>query len=363
MEKVAIVGIGTSRKKINNEKVFYDLAYEAAKQALSQAGLEKGDIENVVLAGYDISLGRTISNMYVVGSACGYLKDEIKVADDGIYALALGYMRVLSGLGKTMVLAYGINSESPFELVNNLILDPLFHRDTGLSFTTALALQVSAYKEKYNVSEKDSAKVVIKNRKKVKLKDVLNSPYEAYPLKKMEIAEVSDGCVAVILCSEEEARRVIPEPVWITGIYWCNDNYFMGSKEITEITSLKICAEKIYKRCGIKEPLKEIDVFEVTELTSYHELMIYEALGLCKEGEGKKLIDQFYRSHPPVVNPSGGALSYNPYCATGLLRVVEVYLQLTNKAGKNQIKNAKRGLAHGHYGFAYQGNCLVMLEV
>ena len=370
--KVAVVGCGQTKYEKAKNQVFYEVAFSAASQALQMAGLDKGDIENVVLAGYDVSIGRTISNMYIIGAAAGYLKDEIKVADDGIYAFALGCMRVMAGLGKTLVLAYGINSESPFELVSNLTLDPLFHREIGLSHTSALALQVSAYKNKYKVNDKISAEVVVKNRKygkknplnhlkkEVNKKEVLNSPYISYPLRALEIAPVSDGCVALILCDGDEALRITSNPVWIKSIAWYNDNYFLGSKDITEISSLKLAAEKAYKQAEINNPLEEINFFELTELTSYHELMIYEALGLCKLGEAKNIFKEINKK--TKINVSGGALSSNPYCATGLSRVAEVYLQLTNNAGKRQIENAKIGLAHGYYGFCYQGNCVAILE-
>lgn len=370
-KKVAIVGVGQTKYEASKEKVFYDTAFEAAKKALDDAGLDKGDIENVVLAGYDVSVGRTISNMYIIGAGAGYLKDEIKVADDGIYAFALGVMRVMSGLGRTLVLAYGINSESPFELVSNLTLDPIFHKFTGLSHTTALALQVSAYKEKYKVRDRDAAKVVAKNREngkknpyahlrsKVKISDVVNSKYTCYPLRELDIAPVSDGCVAVVLCDADEARRIKSKPVWVEGIAWYNDNYFLGSKEIENLSSLKLAADKVYESCKIKNPLDEIDVFEVTEYTSYHELMIYEALGLCKEGEGKNAFVEI--NEKSAFNPSGGALCSNPFCATGLKCVADIYLQLRGEAGKCQIENAKRGLAHGSYGLAYQGNCVTVL--
>lgn len=370
--KVAVVGCGQTKYEKAKNQTFYEVAFSAAKQALQMAGLDKGDIENVVLAGYDVSIGRTISNMYIIGAAAGYLKDEIKVADDGIYAFALGWMRVMAGLGKTLVLAYGINSESPFELVSNLTLDPLFHRDIGLSHTSALSLQVSAYKNKYKVSDKISAEVVVKNRKygkknplnhlkkEVTKKEVLNSPYLSYPLKELEIAPISDGCVALILCDGDEALRITSKPVWVKSISWYNNNYFLGSNDLTEITSLKLAAEKAYKNAGINNPLEEINFFEITELTAYHELMIYEALGLCKIGEAKNSFKEINKK--TKINVSGGALCSNAYCATGLSRVAEVYLQLTNQAAKRQIENAKIGLAHGYYGFCYQGNCVTILE-
>ena len=109
--------------------------------------------------------------------------------------------------------------------------------------------------------------------------------------------------------------------------------------------------------------MKEIDVAELYDITSFHELMEYEALGFCKAGEGGKFIDSgtTYSGMELPVNPSGGMLSSNPYIAVGLYRVAEAALQVSGKAGKRQVPNAKTALAHGMSGMCGQSNCVVIL--
>ena len=112
----------------------------------------------------------------------------------------------------------------------------------------------------------------------------------------------------------------------------------------------------------INNPIKELDVAEVFEAFSVHELMIYEALGFCGKGEGGKFIEsgetQIDGSIP--VNPSGGVLSSNVAMANGLVRVAEISSQLMGKAGKRQIADAQRGLAYGWNGICSQGNCVLI---
>lgn len=375
MKRVAIVGVGQTRYEESKGEIFYDMAFEAARRALDDAGLERGDLDSVVTAGYDLACGRTISNMYTTPAAGGYLKDETRVSDDGIYAAAQAYMRILAGFDITMVLAYGLSSEAPLELISNLTLDPLFHRDFGLYDVTANALQVSRYLYKYRIKEEQGAKVVIKNRvnaldnpyahrrSKKGIEDVLKSRLVAWPLRELMLPPRSDGACAVIMAPEEIARRITDTPVWIEGVGWCNDTYYLGDKELSGISSLKLAAKRAYRMAGITDPIKDLDVIEFMESTCFHELMGYESLGLCREGEAGRLIDEGITGMDGEipVNPSGGALSADPLAATGLIRVAEAAIQVMGKAGKRQVLNVKRALAHGCVGLAGQGNCVIIL--
>lgn len=90
---------------------------------------------------------------------------------------------------------------------------------------------------------------------------------------------------------------------------------------------------------GISKPRRQIDVAEITEPYAFQELMWYEDLGLCKPGEGGKMMDSgaTQKSGDMPVNPSGGVLANNPYVSRGLQRVVEATLQLRGEAGERQI--------------------------
>jgi acetyl-CoA C-acetyltransferase len=142
------------------------------------------------------------------------------------------------------------------------------------------------------------------------------------------------------------------------------DGYYLGDKELSELPSLKSAAEKAYQMADVANPMRDLDVAEVHDLTSYHELMAYESLGFCKPGEAQGLV-QDSRTSPGgelPVNPSGGVLSSNPYTATGLTRVIEAYLQVTGRAGEHQVPGARTALAHGAGGIGAQSNCVVILR-
>jgi len=375
------VGIGQTKYEDIEKKrsqTYYDMVFEATKKALDDAGMERGNIDTVVAAAYDLMDGRTISNMYLCTAAGGYLKDESRVAEDGTFALAYAYMRIASGLFDTAVVAAHGNREGAIELASSYIFDPFFYRPIGANYLTTTALQATRYMAKYRVSEETVANVVVKNREnginnpyahlrsKVTAKDVLDSKIVSWPLRELELPPKSEGACALILAEEDVARRITDTPIWIDGIAWSVDTYHIGSKELAELTPAAVAAKRAYKMANIVNPLKQIDVAEIHDATAFHELMEYEALGFCGKGEGGKLLTEGVTSMKGElpVNPSGGALCADPYPATGLARVVEAALQLRGEAGERQIPDAETALTHGLSivsGAAAQTNCVIVL--
>jgi len=376
MERIGIVGVGMTPITTAKKEVFYDASFEAARRTLADARLDQGALDQVVTAGYDLACGRTITNMYTTPAAGGYIKDETRISDDGMFALAQAWMRIGAGFGTTMCLAYGVSSEAPMPLISNLMFEPLFHRCFGPTADTAAALQASVYCAEFKVKPEDAALVVVKNLKQgsrnprsrrvkpVTEKQVEKSPMAAWPLRELDLPSYADGTVGLILAPEHEAKRICPCPVWIEGIGWSIDSYYLGERNLAEIRSLSEAARRAYLMAGVKDPAREIQVFEVAEQSSYYEIMAYEALGLIAPGGGAKLIRSGATglSGRIPVNPSGGAISADPVAATGLFRVAEAVLQLQGRAGKVQVPGAKRALASVSSGPAGQTSCVVILR-
>jgi acetyl-CoA C-acetyltransferase len=176
------------------------------------------------------------------------------------------------------------------------------------------------------------------------------------------IPPITDGVCALILASEEKAREITDRPVWIEGVGTYQDSY-LRDRDLTRFESLGKAAAKAYEMAGIKDPYREINVFEVSEKFAHEELMIYEALGLAREGRGQSLIEKGLtnREGEIPVNPSGGALSADPICATGLTRVIEAARQIRGDAGGCQIPYVERALAHGQFGICAQKNTVFIL--
>jgi len=204
-------------------------------------------------------------------------------------------------------------------------------------------------------------------RSPVGLEEVLSSPPVCYPLRDLHCPPQSVGGVALILASEDTACRITASPVWVTGIHWAIDSYELGSKELSRLDSLAAAAERAYGMAGISDPLRDLDVAELHDITAFHELMVYEALGLAPEGAAARLVEEGVTDAGGrlPVNPSGGVLCANPYGASGLLRAAEAALQLRGEAGERQVPGAARALAHGMSapsGAAARTDCVLILE-
>ncbi len=359
--RVCIVGVGqTHHRGPGDNLAYYEHAFHAATAALKDAGLTSGDIDTVLGSGWDVLDGRTISDMHIVPAAGGYLKDSAKVADDGILAFAYGYMRIASGAFDTALVVGHGHAESPEELVSNVAMDPFFYRPMGVGATATLALQCCAYAAQYGVSEEQAAAVVVKNRghgannpyahlrSAVTRDQVLASNVIAWPLRELDCRPQSVGAVAVVLASEDRVKRIASRWATVEGIGWTTDSYYIGASDLWRLAALSSAAQKAYRMAGITKPFAELDVAEVHELTSYHELMAYEALGWAEEGAASRLVEEGATAMEGglPVNPSGGALSTSLGGGTGLARVAEAALQVIGKADGHQVE-AQTALAHG----------------
>lgn len=378
--RVAIVGIGqTKHEESKGHYVYYESDFEASKRALEDACLNRGDLDTVIASGWDAIDGRTISDMHTCMAIGGYLKDSSHAAEDGIMALVYAYLRIASGLFDVALVAGHGHREANVDAVTRIVFDPLFTRPAGRNYLVTMAMQAGVYMHRHGVSAEQAAKVVVKNRgngahnpyahlaSPVTLEEVLGSGFVAYPLKALDCPPESVGAVALILASEDMARRITDKPVWIRGIGWAIESYEMGDKDLAEIPSLAAAADRAYQMAGVKRPLDELDLAEIHEATSFHELMDYEALGFAKAGQAANLINEgaTEMGGKLPVNPSGGSLSTNLFGASGLARAAEAALQLRGEAYGRQVAGAGLALAHGlsaPAGAAAPTNCVAILE-
>ena len=112
-------------------------------------------------------------------------------------------------------------------------------------------------------------------------------------------------------------------------------------------TLTKNASKLAYEDAGIGA--EDLDLVELHDCFATAEMLHYENLGLCGEGEAGKLIDdkETYVGGRIPVNASGGLLSKgHPLGATGVANICEVYWHLKGQAGGRQVEGAKVGLAH-----------------
>jgi acetyl-CoA acetyltransferase len=118
-------------------------------------------------------------------------------------------------------------------------------------------------------------------------------------------------------------------------------------------------ARQVYEESGLGPD--DVQVIELHDCFSTNELITYEALGLCPEGEGERLVEENACTYGGrwVVNPSGGLLSKgHPIGATGLAQCAELTWQLRGQADKRQVDNVSAALQHN---LGLGGACVVAM--
>jgi acetyl-CoA C-acetyltransferase len=377
MQKVGIVGYYQVKLFSDANYGRYEMIFEASRGALDKAGLKKKDVSTVISCTNDYYDGRTISNCFTVEVGGGYMADESKVEMDGAHAALYGLMRILSG-NHNLAVVWGGSMPScyPYHTVRLYETDPTWERPLGyVNDITAAGFQMRAYMEKYDVSAEDIAKIAVKNKKNaaknplalkeaqlpnLSVNDVLESGVYADPVTELMVAPPCDGVAALLLAPEKHALKITDKPVWITGVGYSQDTYYLGERDLSGCNSMRKAAEMAYSAAEIKDPRVEINVAELFETQAVEELIFMEELGLAEKGKAIELDSEI--NGEIAVNPSGGALSGNPPCATGLIRIIEAVKQLTGEAGDHQVKGAKRAVASGQIGMCAQNSIVYVLE-
>lgn len=354
-----------------------ELIFEATHACLGRAKFPLARVESVVLAASDLVDGVGISSMVTATAAGAYLKDEIKVAGDGIFGAILGYLRVASGeFASTLVVSWGKCTQAPMPLVGTLGADPFFQRPVGLNDVTTAALEAGQYLRAFGFDESSGAAVAVKNlaaamanphaKRKcaVSAAEVMASRQLAWPLRELTTPAYADGACAVLMVSEALAREIRHPYARVRGVGWATDAYDVSEREPAAWRSLRIAADQARDMARIDRIPGRVHVAEISEITAFHELMAYEALGLCKQGDAPRVLADGMPGPAGrlPVNPSGGLIATSPHPASGLFRFAEAVLQVTGEAGGHQVRDARTALAHGASGMGGQSSGVVIVE-
>jgi acetyl-CoA C-acetyltransferase len=336
--------------------------------------MEKG-IRNIITCSDDIFDARTISDNGVTDVVGAHFRGEEKMAQESINGLGYAMACIMSG-HDDVILFMGHCKESQSESRNmctNLAYDPFYTRPVGMDFQSADALQAGEYMEKAGITDAQLAKIVVRARNNAKKnpyarandavdeKTVMSSPMLCDPLRALHYYPVTDWAFGMLIASEERAKEFTNKPVWMTGFGSCIDEYFMGDRDLTSNFPLKNAAARAYAKAGVKDPKKDIQLFEFSDHAAYQLPLWAEGVGIAGDGKGGAWIDEGGPDRFNV-NLSGGHLNGNPLLLGGAARAVECFLQLRGEAGERQVKGVKRALAQAAYGGAGQHQAVLIME-
>jgi acetyl-CoA acetyltransferase len=374
--RVAVVGISdTKASRRRDDSTFFQLAYEAARQAVADAGITKDDIKYCIFSTASEVFNRQPLMGIYIAEALGWnqkpLWEFTNAGGASGGALSSAYNLVASGEAD-LVLAVGGDKISDADApglngFQNLIIygnDCIWEVPFGAGGFSQFSLLCQAYMSIYGITEAQAAMVSVKNHgnallnpnaqapKKITVDDVLNSKPLAWPIKFLDCSLVSDIFAAVIFASEERAKELTDKPVWIKGVGHANDVGKFGWRETMnpgftfgQTPSMRAAAKEAYEMAGITDPLNQIDVAQVQDGFSWVELITYEMLGFCEVGGGGRLIEEgtTQMGGKLPVNPGGGCMGHgHAYGGIGMMDIAEVAKQLRGEAGGYQVTPAPR---------------------
>jgi len=365
VEKVCVLGAGSTKYGRLDDSIS-DITIQASVDAIDSAGIEPkeikaGYISNVFgVADKQVHLGPVVmTNLGIserpslsIESACGSGSVAFREAFANV---AGGFYDAVLVTGVEKVTHTGTEWTTTYF---SYCSDFFYEGGAGASFPGLFASIARAYLNEFKATEEDFAEVAVKNhdngllnpkahlRKKITVDDVMKSDVVASPLKLYDCCPFSDGASSVILCNESFAKEHNKDYIQVIGSGRGGSPAALQDREhITTIPSTKIAAEAAYKMAGITP--KDIDFAEVHDCFTIAEIIDTEDLGFFEKGQGVQAVreGQTKRNGQIPINPSGGLKSKgHPIGATGVGQIVEVYDQLTGKAGKRTIKDAKIGL-------------------
>jgi len=189
-------------------------------------------------------------------------------------------------------------------------------------------------------------------RREVTIEDVLGSPMLADPIHLLDVCPRTDGACAVIMASEDCAGKITAVPDWIWATANRHKYTYLGDVNWGELDSIAEASVEIYKKAGIREPRKEIDVIELYQPYSFAGIIWIEDLGLVERGKGAEYIwsGATDMGGELPINPSGGVIACNPIGATGLIRCAEAALQVMGKGEARQVPDVNFAISTGFGG-------------
>ncbi|XP_008826641.1 non-specific lipid-transfer protein isoform X1 [Nannospalax galili] len=380
LRQVFVVGVGMTKFMKpggENSRDYPDLAKEAGQKALADAQIPYSAVEQACV-GYVYgdsacgqraiyhSLGLTgipiinVNNNCSTGSTALFVARQLIQGGVADCVLALGFEK----MEKRALGSKFSDRSHPIDKHLEVLINKYGLSDHPV-VPQMFGLAGKEHMEKHGTKVEHFAKIGWKNHK-----HSVNNPYSQFQdeysldeimksrtvfdfLSVLQCCPTSDGAAAAILASEEFVRKygLQSKAVEIVAQEMMTDlPSTFEEKSIIKMVGYdmsKEAARKCYEKSGLRP--SDVDVIELHDCFSVNELLTYEALGLCAEGQGGTLVDRGDNTYGGkwVINPSGGLISKgHPLGATGLAQCAELCWQLRGEAGRRQVPGAQVALQH-----------------
>jgi len=388
MRNVAVIGIGiTDFGRLEDDNII-DILSSASLRAIDDSGINPAAIEAVYVANMGAGMlnrqtavaSALVDNIGLLPAAADTVENGpasgASAIKNGVLAIASGYYDCVLVVGGEKM--RGVTGWRATDFVASLT-HPSAEYPYGITLPGMAGMFTKLYMEKYGYTEKDLAKVAIKNHKnglknpnahvrmKITMEGIVDSPDSvvnngpvADPLRLYDCCPVTDGGAALLLCSEDKARELGRTLITIAGFGQATDTHTLAEREDpTDLKAVTLACQQAYQRAGIGP--QDIDVAELHDAFTILEIAEAEHAGLFEKGGYKAALengDTEINGDMPI-NPSGGLKTRgHPVGGTGVAQAVEVVRQLRGEAGEYQVENPVHGLTVNFGGF---GNNVVAL--
>jgi acetyl-CoA C-acetyltransferase len=389
MKEVAVIGVGQSNFVRGYEGSIRELAFEAFREAMQDAGITQKDVDASIFCSapeYDKQrspagvlaeyLGLIPQPTFYVESVCSSSSTGVKIA----------YSMIKSGL-HDVVVVLGFQKMSEITSAESQErmgrgADIQWEAPFGTMMPAYYALYAQAYMAKHGLTHDDLMTVRLKsstygamNDRAVYRKSLTPADFDpknpntklpspvAWPLRQGDCCANADGSSCIILANAKKAKAFSKKPVWILGIGASSEAVNMAARpDFAKGLSVgHEAATQAYKMAGITS--KDVKVAEVHDCFTIAEIMAYEGLGFAPMGEGKQLVREkaTCKEGKIPVNVDGGLLSKgHPIGATGGSQIRTIVLQLRGEAGPMQVAGEPEiGLVHNIGGVGLYGNVTI----
>ena len=341
-----------------------ELGAEAALLALDDAGLTIQDIE-ALYCGNLMQASGMIGQRILreIGQTGIPVTNSANACATGATAFREGWTAIKAGLCD-LVLVVGVEQLGKVGLLGGGGGGKGISKEGLLGSGTMPCVFAEAGMEharKHGTTFEQFAKVSVKNhahsvknsksmyQKETPLEMVMNAEMIAYPNTKLMCSVNVDGAAAAVLASEKKARELgLGRAVRVAASILTSDPFTERDLVMPDVnTCTRQAASKAYEMAGLGP--QDLDLVELHDCFATAEILHYENLGLCADGEAGKMIDEGESAHGGriPVNVSGGLLSKgHPLGATGVANLYEVSTHLRGEAGSRQVEGAKVGLTH-----------------
>jgi acetyl-CoA acetyltransferase len=316
-------------------------------QLYTELGLKQTDIGFWCSGSSDYLAGRAFSFISAIDSIGAIPPiNESHVEMDAAWALYEAYIKLLTGQVETaLVYGFGKSSAGTLRRVLALQTDPYTVAPLWPDSVSLAGLQARAGLDTGKWTAEQMAQVALDSYAAAgrtdrvtatgTIDELLAQPYFADPLRRHDIAPITDGASAIVLAAGDRARELRENPAWITGIEHRIETPVLGARDLTASPSTAASA-----KAATGGDTGSIDIAEIYAPFTHQQLILTEAIGLGTQTK---------------INPSGGALAANPMFSAGLERIGFAAQHIFDGS-------ASRVLAHATSGPSLQQNLVAVLE-